>query len=129
MNGAVGDGQWHCYEVHLKSGTTDGIGQMWVDGELLVDAHNIDTGTGGWSSFSFGANQNAKVNGVHYTDWDDIAISSAGRIGCFTSYHAADTDQSGCIELDELIVYMDEWKVGAVTINDIMTAITIWKNC
>jgi len=53
---------------------------------------------------------------------DEIKIVSP------SSYHPADTDESGCIELDEMIAYVNLWKTGQAAITDLMTVINLWKN-
>jgi len=41
--------------------------------------------------------------------------------------HAADTDRDTCVELIELVSYMDSWKSGAVSMGGIVDAISEWK--
>jgi hypothetical protein len=86
MGGATSDGRWHCYEYHVKLGTTtsNGIKEYWVDGNLGLRTTSANTGTSGnWRELVFGSNQNAPANGGDmYTDYDDIAMSASGRIGC-----------------------------------------------
>jgi len=44
------------------------------------------------------------------------------------TYHEADDNpQDGCIEINELIDYIGEWKVGDVDITNLIEAIGIWK--
>jgi hypothetical protein len=86
MGGAVGDGQWHCYEWHIQHGAGARI-EIWVD-----DAHVLNTTTnmssGSTEFMAVGENQNSVTgagSGSWYTDYDDFAFSTAGRIGCFGS--------------------------------------------
>jgi len=86
MRGNTGDGQWHCYEYHIKRGTTtsNGVKQYWVDGVQGMNVQNANTGiSGGWTEFILGSNQDKPANGGDmYTDYDDLAFSSSGRVGC-----------------------------------------------
>jgi hypothetical protein len=87
MGGSQGDGQWHCYEVHIR---TDGIGQMWIDDVLRLDSDNINYGalSSGWTRIQFGANNRIPANGRDmYQDWDDMVVYTTTppngvNIGC-----------------------------------------------
>ncbi|BBO67258.1 hypothetical protein DSCA_11880 [Desulfosarcina alkanivorans] len=85
-----GDGQWHYFEAHIKIDTngSNGIMEMWIDDRKIIDEHNVD-----WGGFTqgnlgirhilIGSNQEdvAASSGCQPVDFDDIAISSTGRIG------------------------------------------------
>jgi len=43
--------------------------------------------------------------------------------------HPADSDCSGCIEMSELMPYIEKWKQNQVVIGDLIEAIGIWKSC
>jgi len=43
------------------------------------------------------------------------------------SYHDADTDRDGCIDINELATYILRWKIGDIDIPDMMNAVIIWK--
>lgn len=82
----LGTGLYNCYEYHIKAGGAGvGIKQYWVDGvqgmNNTTTAISSATG-GGWEKFVFGHNQSDPTGGTLYTDYDDIAISTTGRIGC-----------------------------------------------
>jgi hypothetical protein len=90
MGGTASDDLFHCYEVHLKMDTdsTNGVGQIWVDGKLRVSKTDVDWSGGdatsrqGWTWILIGSNQNAPSNGrCMYVDFDDIAISNTGYVG------------------------------------------------
>lgn len=83
MGGANSDGQFHCYEIHLKMDTngSDGIGQLWIDGILRVSNTGVNWSFGssaaraGWINFDFKSNANQPTNGQDmYVDVDDMAI-------------------------------------------------------
>ncbi|MCB2141301.1 hypothetical protein KQH27_01180 [bacterium] len=83
MGGSVSDGEWHCYEIHLKmdTGNSDGIGQLWIDGALRVSNDGVDWSNGdsivqqGWTYFTFTSNSYSPGNGKGmYVDYDDIAV-------------------------------------------------------
>jgi hypothetical protein len=82
--GSVGDGRWHCYEYFVQSDTngSNGIGKIWVDNVQVFDANNLSWHNGSWSYFVLGSNQETPTNGKDsYTDYDDLAVSTSGRIG------------------------------------------------
>ena len=43
--------------------------------------------------------------------------------------HEFDTDCDGCISIEELMVVIEQWKAGEVSILELMEAIAIWKEC
>lgn len=84
--GATSDGQWHCYEAHVKTNTSgaNGVAEAWIDGRQVVSARDVDFKmVPGWSYFGLGSNQATPANGGdRYTDYDDLAVSVAGQVGC-----------------------------------------------
>jgi len=83
MGGDVGDGEWHYYEIHLKMDTnqTDGIGEIWVDGDLKISVTDMDWSNGdanaklGWTYIKLPENARYVLNHyVSYVDIDDIVI-------------------------------------------------------
>jgi hypothetical protein len=85
MGSAVSDGQFHCFETHLKTGTV-GIAESWIDGNLVESNLAVNWGaTTPWQDIEVGDNQASPNNGTEmYTDYDDFAISVSGRIGCLS---------------------------------------------
>ncbi len=86
MGGSTGDGQWHCYEWHIRHGSNALI-EIWVDNvRVLSTITNMPPGS--TDGMAVGENQN-QVAGAGstpwYTDYDDFAFSTAGRIGCIGS--------------------------------------------
>jgi|GEM_PF-3837598 len=43
--------------------------------------------------------------------------------------HKFDTDCDGCINNEEVIVAIEKWKAGEISIVELIEAITIWKKC
>lgn len=106
MGRDTSDGQWHCYEIHLKMDTTatcgwdiyplpspagnyienpnlDGIAQMWIDGNLMINEHHVNFSSGvaimqqlGWDKILLGSNHSVLLNtsAEVYVDYDDFAI-------------------------------------------------------
>jgi hypothetical protein len=54
---------------------------------------------------------------------DEVRIVSPG------TYHRADTNRDGCIDLDELLAFMKRWKVSSqdVPMPELMEAIGLWN--
>jgi hypothetical protein len=83
LPGIQGDGSWHCFEGHLDM--PGGVAQIWIDNALVLDIKSSAvTGKANFQAVHT-SNQNTVINGAHYTDYDDIAISHTQRIGCFGS--------------------------------------------
>ncbi len=90
LYGTASDGNWHCYEIHLKMDTSqsNGIAEIWIDGVNQVSVTNANfswgdsTAAQGWVYVDIKSNQSSPGNGTcMYVDYDDIAISTTGRIG------------------------------------------------
>jgi hypothetical protein len=83
MAGTTGDGLWHCYEWHIQHGSNARI-EIWVDDAQVLST--ITTMPAGSTSFlTLGDNQDPVTGSgaiPWYTDYDDLAFSSSGRIGC-----------------------------------------------
>lgn len=79
---ATSDGTFHCYEAHIKydSDGTDGVWQMWIDGELVMDHQNLNFGVGGathpgFTAIEFLSNQHDTEFGSDiYVDVDDMVV-------------------------------------------------------
>jgi hypothetical protein len=81
--GIQSDGSWHCFEGHLDM--PGGVAKIWIDDTLVLDVKNSPvTGKANFQVVHT-SNQNTVMNGAHYTDFDDIAISQTQRIGCLGS--------------------------------------------
>jgi hypothetical protein len=83
MGGPTGDGQWHCYEWHIQHGPNARI-EIWVDDVQVLDA-TTNMPPGSTSFMAVGGNQNLVTGAGEtswYTDYDDFAFSTSGRIGC-----------------------------------------------
>lgn len=83
--GSTGDGLFHCYEWHYKRGNgSNGVAEIWVDDTQVANYTNgTQNATATWNWMVIGSNQNSPLNGAtSYTDFDDIAVSIVGRIGC-----------------------------------------------
>jgi hypothetical protein len=77
------DGSWHCVEVHLNR--TKGAATIWMDGAQRASASSrLDLGRAAFTRFHL-SNQNTvtTASGLSWTDYDDIAVSFVGRVGCY----------------------------------------------
>ena len=83
QGGPTGDGQWHLYEYHLKQNGAAGTVEVWVDGVRYLNLTNANLGSSRWRSFTVGSYQSEVWGWAPdcYTDYDDIAVSTVGRIG------------------------------------------------
>lgn len=91
MGGDESDGLFHCYEIHLKmdTDTTDGIGQLWLDGILKDEtitanwSWGIEAAKLGWGYINHTSNQATPDNRkAAYLDWDGmIIINSSSYTG------------------------------------------------
>jgi len=84
MGGSASDGQWHLIEYHVQADTngSNGVGEVWVDGVKVFNRSDVNWNRGPWDSFVLGSNEETPTNGQDmYTDYDDLAVSTVGRIG------------------------------------------------
>jgi len=66
---------WDCYEFYVKVHSSTGIWQVKKNGQLLLDASNLNTGTGTFDNIMFYTSANV----VHYLD--DILVDDANWPG------------------------------------------------
>ena len=71
-------GQWHLFEYHVRQ--DGGVVEMWMNGEQVLSRTGVDLGTSPWGYFALGENQCCVATGG-YVDYDDVAVSTTGRIG------------------------------------------------
>ena len=80
MGGSTGDGKWHSYEVHVKTGSQGKI-EGWVDGNLMFSINTPVYAPSGFDSVTIQDNQASPTNGTDvYVSWDDFVISNTGYI-------------------------------------------------
>jgi hypothetical protein len=62
-------------------------------------------------------------NRENYAGMDQIILKQ------ILSYHRADSNQDGCIQTNELLAFIDRWKISSkdVTMPEMMEAIGLWK--
>lgn len=92
------DGLWHLWEMRVKynDGSNNGIQQVWVDNVLRLDASNLNITTGGANHIRVHVNQAGVEGGVCVPIYfDDIAVSTTGRIGPLESTTYTVTPSSG----------------------------------
>lgn len=78
------DGQWHWFEMHLKTGNGNGVAQVWIDGALILNRSDVTISTSlTFDSFAIPENAGATtVNAQDMTeDIDDVAVRTTGPIG------------------------------------------------
>jgi hypothetical protein len=83
QGGQTGSGKFDCYEYHIDQKT--GTLEFWFNGARYLRKTGLNLGAPGLQGFILGSNQNAVVGADtldFYTDYDDLAISTSGRIGC-----------------------------------------------
>lgn len=91
MGGSEADGRWHCHELHLAMDTdgTNGIAEWSIDGAVHLSRSDVDflssQGKTGWNTILFGSNQRWPAQNVCMAvDYDDLAVSATGPLGCTT---------------------------------------------
>lgn len=76
MGGTTGDGQWHYYEVHIKSGATDntGVAEFWIDNRAMVARTDVEFYQSTFVDIRIGSNFHG-VDGLGYEIfYDDITV-------------------------------------------------------
>jgi len=63
------------------------------------------------------------------TQWSDSGLDFNSPDGWedVIFVHSADTSKDGCIDMNELTVFIDLWKQNSVNIGELMEAIGLWK--
>jgi len=116
--GTASDGSWHCYEIHIKMDTNgtlsnatpaNGIAELWIDNVNQFSVTNANFSWGdpiaaqGWTYVDIKSNQSSPDNGTtrtqvgSYVDYDDIVISTTGRIGPLFSVTASVSGSGGSV--------------------------------
>jgi hypothetical protein len=103
---AVPDNNYH--DVALER-VGDSV-KVFFDGALVLDAMDSTFATG---RVGIGSFNDASL-------WDDITVKL---------FHRADTNQDGCIDLNELLAFIDRWKISSqdVPMPELMEAIGLWN--
>ena len=72
----VNDGDWHSYEIHLKTdtGSSNGIYRFWLDGVLQAEHLDVDLGQATFTWFGWPSNQTLVTGDCWYSWQDDIAV-------------------------------------------------------
>jgi len=131
--------EWVCIEMTMKLNTPeqkDGYMAYWLNGELIHEQ------SGMYWRISPTLQLN-KINVQHYIDsgeadqpnriwWDNVVLSTE-RIGCLDYVPVArctdaDTDSSGIISNNEMLGFVNQWKLGSQSITNLMNAIDKWKH-
>jgi hypothetical protein len=74
-----------------------------------------------------------ELTGTVLSDYPDSrqipADISNGMVSVSLSYHRADTNHDGCIEMQELLAFIDRWKISSqdVAMPELMDAIRLWR--
>jgi hypothetical protein len=126
-----GDGR--VIDAKYTANHADGQDQVEVNQKLdggewnLLGAYRFNPGTAGYVSLS-DSSSDPNIGGP---DISDSVCADAVRFSFISSdYHQADNNpQDGCIQISELVAFIDLWKSpsGGVTMSDLMEAIRIWK--
>jgi len=112
--------------------------RTWTEGQTLLGCDSLNDGVDGTVTAQLTVDNNP---GTHYVraieagvdisqdscpsmtwgDIDDLGFTVTG------GYHPADTDEDGEVDLSELVAYINSWKAGDVTLQQVMGAIVEWK--
>jgi len=81
------DGSWHCIEFHWKaqnpSTASNGQFDIWIDSTQYMHYDTIHFGAMTQPGFTMTSNNDPVDNPTdQWEDWDDIAVSATGRLGC-----------------------------------------------
>jgi len=97
---------------------------VWVDG-VQIDSIDFSAPGGEYSKVSYELPDSGSITEIMFgANWP---VTYIDEISIGKHHYDADTDESGCVELDELIVYMNQWKAGSKELSDVMGAINAWK--
>jgi hypothetical protein len=93
-----------------------------IDLRLMPSSSAINNGTG--LDFAVDKDGVARPQG---SAWDIGAYEFASGT---PSYHRSDMNRNGCVELGEMISFMDRWKISStdVLMPEMMSSIGLWKS-
>jgi len=142
------DNQWHTFEIYIDIGSNtpidkydesaDGIIRLWEDSVLILEDTSVPmrpeagifTGINSLAFIRHAKSLGAPVSPIEgniYFDNLEVWDRMPGFIQCIPVH---DADQQPCdneVDLSELIDYIDRWKAGEVSLQDVMGAIVEWK--
>ena len=72
---------WYCVETYFSVSPTAGRIKVWVDGALIADRQNLNTGSALITWLRLGAD-GPRISSEYY--FDDFKTSDAARVGCAT---------------------------------------------
>jgi len=126
--GTLTSGTW----THLAA-TYDGENlRAYKDGSLVTENSDM-SGPASGSAYNMMIAKHSMNDQFFEGSVDEVRIfdyaMSASDIQDLYDCHPADSDCSGCVEMDELLPYIEKWKQNQVVIGDLMDAIAIWKEC
>ena len=133
---------WHFIEAYFKLnsisggvGVPDGIIQYWYDGNLIINHTDVMMRTGLHSDMRFNQFLVAPWIGdgspVDQTFWVDNLTVADYRVGGYygPTYHKADLNDDGLIDMRELMAYIARWKSNdGVTKTEVEEVRDIWFN-
>jgi len=126
--GTLTGGNWY----HLAASYDGETLRSYIDG-VPVTQNTDPSGDADVSTHSLKIGKHA-VNEFFYQGIiDEVRVYSGvlsdDEIQNLFDCHPADSDCSGCIEMSELMPYIEKWKQNQVVIGDLIEAIGIWKSC
>jgi len=135
---SVDDGNWH----HIAA-VRDGArtAKLYVDGALAAQDNDDSGSAAGIDSPHVISVGRDEQTGSDFFEgmldelaiWDraltaqEVAQMSQAQEPLACGHHPADLDGNGCIDIVELIQYMDKWKRSEVDMQGLMGAIKEWK--
>lgn len=125
---------WQFVTISWSSGNPI---NLYLNSQLQDPTYNGDGLSGsisGASALIIGKGQKDLTTSWHGSI-DDIriynhALSDQEILDLYNNvFHGADSNYDACIGFTELINFMNRWKQGQVTIQDLIDAISIWMTC
>jgi hypothetical protein len=106
--------------------------QYWDGGKFATIGTITNTGSVDKSTVSFSNVSTTKLRLYQPPNKGSAAYTRVlwlAEVDYGNCIHAADTDCSGCIGQDELMVSISDWKGGIASLSSLMDAVRIWKGC
>jgi hypothetical protein len=142
QNPVIQTGKWQ-FVTMTKSGTSV---HFYVDGQAVATVNPTTSGdeTDSTNPAYIGSRYQARSQHFFSGMIDEFAIwnrtlttqeirdlyNSGAAISCEVQYHRADTNRNCIIELDELLAFINRWKVSSldVPMTELMEAIGLWNS-
>ena len=131
-------GEWHHvaatwnYDTREASIYVNGIEQVYTEENVNPTNWITIASTGDWHIGGSPVKNQYFAGIIDEIKVFSSALSPAEILDHYNqgSYHLSDTNKNGCIEIGEMVAFMDRWKISSedVGMSELMESIGLWKS-